>query len=312
MGLAAATACADEGPIPLVAGSDASNGPYDLCTPGSRGCPTVHQPGVCNEEGDAWLDDGAPCAAGTLCAAHGECQEPTCQPGTKACASESRLVVCSDNGTAWQTATVCSGDTACVQGKCVLKLCLQQVLLMIDRSGSMAGAWDIVESSVVDLIEGNPAARFGALGFPSDGACGVDLEPDVPMATYATKQMKTFFSKPPSGSTPLRFALATVAEEAPAIWGEEGGVLVVLSDGGETCAPDGNLLGHLGSLTAELRDVHGVQTWVIGYDFEGDAAQLDAIAAEGGTGETQHLPAGDEDELKDAFRRVVEDWKLCF
>ena len=93
--------------------------------------------------------------------------------------------------------------------------------------------------------------------------------------------------------------------------GQEG-VVVVLSDGQETCEKgDPDLLEKLSDVTDDLSQ-DGIRTYVIGYSFQGNTAQLDAIAAAGSTGLTTHLKAGNEVELDAALDGIISDMKLCF
>jgi hypothetical protein len=307
-------ACAEEGGRPLVALDGGPPAEATLCAPGQWQCPSVLARALCSEDGGEY---GVPeaCPAGQRCAGStGECRDLLCTPGDTSCAGDRSVSRCSDDGQTWLAPEYCNPGTFCIQAQCALGGCLGHVLLLIDRSGSMDQHWGEVRRSVLRLVSENPTARFGVMGFPQWYTCEVPSWPQIGLSTHnLDAKLASFFDDhPPGGPTPLAAALELVKAKAASLFGGEAGTLVVLSDGADTCEDPGTILETLAAVTTSLRQERGVTTWVIGYRYTGDEAQLDAIAAQGGTASGVYLLAGDEQELDEAFRGIVTDWKLCF
>lgn len=309
-----AAACAEEGGRPLVALDTGPAPEATLCTPGQWLCPSVRSRALCSEDGSTI---GVPeaCPPEQRCAGDtGECRDLLCTPGDTSCAGDRSIARCADDGQAWLAPEYCNPGTFCIQAQCALGGCLGHVLLLIDRSGSMEQHWGEVRRSVLRLVSENPTARFGVMGFPDWYTCEIPAWPQISLSTHNLDAKLTAFfdDNPPGGPTPLAASLEQVRARAVSLFGDEAGTLVVLSDGADTCADPTTILETLTSVTSALRTARGVTTWVIGYRYTGDEAQLDAIAAEGGTPDGVYLPAGNEQELDEAFRGIVTDWKLCF
>ena len=77
-----------------------------------------------------------------------------------------------------------------------------------------------------------------------------------------------------------------------------------------TCVTD-DPTPRLRDAATQLSATHGVRTYVIGYNFFDDTAQLDALAEAGGTSYSAPIQVGNEAALLEAFQGVVEDIKLC-
>tara|TARA_Y100001934_G_C11925169_1_gene573127 strand:- start:177 stop:503 length:327 start_codon:yes stop_codon:yes gene_type:complete len=107
--------------------------------------------------------------------------------------------------------------------------------------------------------------------------------------------------------------MKTIRSQHSAIFKGEEGMVVVLSDGEDTCEKELSQEELPQALADETQALSaaGVKTYVIGYNYQGNAAQLDAIANVGNTGLESHIPAGNESELEDAFKGIISDIKLC-
>ena len=123
----------------------------------------------------------------------------------------------------------------------------------------------------------------------------------------------------PFGQTPLLAAMNHMGAVLPDTF-PAGGALVVLSDGADTCAYSGMsyeerealIVDELGAVTSGLFADHGIKTVVVGYQYEGNPDQLNAIAQSGGTGMEAYTEAGGEQELTMALVAIVDDLKECF
>jgi len=311
-----AVGCADA-PIELPPPVDNSL-PQDglLCQPRQWTCISDEEQGLCGFDGMYWQSTKL-CEPDEVCstAAGNRCFVPICTPGETRCGSNALVQRCSPLGDRWVEDFACSGSYLCNAGKCTLASCLGHVLFVIDRSGSMEVHWDSVRRATKTVANSN-IARFGLLGFPSNlnEACSASGDPQVPLTTAELDlKIDNFFKQLPVGNTPLVFTLERLRNTAPTIFGDQGGALVVLSDGADTCAPAPlSEPSYLATLARELDDQFGVKTYVVGYNFNGSGEQLTALAANGGTDYTDYIPAGTEQELESAFTAIVSDWKLCF
>jgi len=309
----------DGGPVvlhnPDAGGEDIAPDAALSCVPHKRFCLSPTISATCLSTG---LGYTAPqdCAEGTFCRGEtGECQLPFCQPLAVQCEDTGHYRQCYEDGFGWTEGLACPEQTTCTGDRCVYDKCLANVLLVVDRSGSMWPRWQAVLSSLSRLVQGNPDARFALLGFPYDKeggtGCDVPTELDVPLDVNAPLVFTAWFADhPPNGNTPLLYAMQAAAQLAPAAFGDAGGTVVVLSDGEDTCVGSG-AVGPLGEVTQQLWDQHGIATYVIGYNYDGDPSQLNDIAAHGGTTHATYIPAGSEAELDDAFEGIVHDFKLC-
>jgi hypothetical protein len=231
----------------------------------------------------------------------------------RSCASLTSYHDCLPSGTGFDTLVRgCFEGSLCKNSQCVLSGCVPLVMLLVDRSGSMIPHWESLRASVKSVIADNPAAAFGLMAFPSDGACASPTFPSLPLNYQSQLEIDTWFDdNQPNGATPLAYSVRAAAIVAESIWGGYGGALVVLSDGADTCSGGGDPVDMLSTWTAALLAEHNVQSYVIGYNYMSDASQLDAIAQNGGSSLTQYLPAGNEAELKNAFKSVISDFKSC-
>ena len=121
-------------------------------------------------------------------------------------------------------------------------------MFLVDRSSSMNKSWTNVRNSIDSVIESNPSVRFGLTVFPSDAdpadgffgsLSGCVTGYDWPNSRCKPRQPSSpifFDQNGVKGATPLVSAMEHVAVNATDFWPEgQGGYLVVLSDGADTC-----------------------------------------------------------------------------
>lgn len=304
--------CAGDGstwlaPEACALGETCVAGACHFCLPETATCLDEHTSQTCNALGTGF-DTYTTCASDQLCIGT-QCVDCGLK---KSCLSpQVALRECTAAGTSWSEQTVCLPDHFCAQGECLFESCFSDVLLLVDRSGSMSSDWSKVKSSVHDIIEETDFARFALLSFPGDGNCGVADSLEVGWTLGETAPFDSWFEDSgPTGSTPLVGALEKVFTLAPLFFNETGGTLVVLSDGQDTCAL-GDEEAQLMNFAAALYVNFNVKSYAIGYNLGGSGSQLNAIAANGGSDVIEYIPAGNEAELTEAFNSIVQDVKLC-
>ena len=319
--------CADDGGAGLLAPGDASGNTeptWELCRPFIPVCTSTSEAALCNQAGDGYSEVTA-CAHGEYCfEASGQCSPPLCQPTDLVCQSAFATTRCRSDGSGWEPIQTCAKDSYCTQGFCVPSECLGAVLLVIDRSASMRPHWESVQASIEAVVRGNPQSRFGVIGFPVGAGCDVDGRAGVAVLTENSKEIASWLrDEDPTtvGRTPLLSAMQAVEANAEAIFGGHPGTVIVLSDGEDTCSyrsidddaeRRGAIAHDLAAFTGSLRNAHSVNTYVIGYLFGDDPVELDAVAAAGGTEYAAHIPVGNEEQLTNAFKGIVTDFKDCF
>ncbi|MBM4372631.1 MAG: VWA domain-containing protein, partial [Deltaproteobacteria bacterium] len=285
------------------------------CPPGQWFCLDLETAAECNGEGD-WYEELA-CPFGNQCSeVTGTCQSVVCMPGQTSCAGAGSWHKCLPSGTGYSVETPCPDGMVCAGGSCLKEECLSQVVFLVDTSQSMTQHWDAVRGSIDALMDASPLSYTGLATFPTfNTICDVPAAFQVPFAEDAGPDVVAWFDDhQPSGQTPLLAALHTMVQVLPATF-PAGGALVVLSDGADTCAypamsveeREALIEQELGEVTASLFSDHGIKTVVVGYNYQGNPGQLDAIATNGGTGMQAHTPAGNEAELTGALLALVDD-----
>ncbi len=312
--------------------SDTLNCPLDFrCTvAGEAGCKRCSLEKTCVSDTKArqrctsgeveWQEDTT-CALGSTCK-DGVCL--ACEANRTECLSETTYRACTSDGLAWSTPLTCGADEACLpiaagstEGRCLPYACSPRVLLLVDFSGSMSPHWESVRASVAAIVSANPDLRFGLKTFPDVDSWGCDVSPtlEIPFAEDNAGLFDAWFAdNDPTGATPLADAMEVMRQNANAIFSELGGTIIVLSDGQDSCYWDSSgppITFALATSTAGLYEQARVRTFAIGYSFGGDPGELNTISNNGGTGLRTHIPAGDEEELTDAFQDVIDKVKFC-
>jgi len=185
-----------------------------------------------------------------------------------------------------------------------------RVMILIDHSGTMSGGkWNIARNAIYTLMEtfAVTSLEFGLDVLPdvANYDCGVsapvvidsgpDTEDDI---TAALEAMTT------TSTTPIYDAMDAFIDPdyAPGLTATAyDKYLVLVTDGMDTCTSVG--VSDFINLTSLLVEM-GIKVIVVGFAFETDPAQLDAIAANGGTEFTTYINAGDEPALNAAFTTI--------
>ena len=316
--------------------SDATDGDAGVDEGNSGGYP-------CDEEGARFCEidtayecqDGQwvfaqNCATPLTCEiATGTCVEKVCDRGDRRCIDGETVQFCAPDQTQWLEPQACGESQTCVNNACVGAECYPGVMLLVDRSSSMNQSWTNVRNSIDSVIESNPSVRFGLTVFPSDAdpadgffgslsgcVTGYDW-PNLGLAPNPGNQFRDFFDENGvKGATPLVSAMEHIALNIGDFWPEgQGGYLVVLSDGADTCTGGDRcnsqcVATELADYTRFLRD-RNVKTYVIGYNYTDDPIELNAIAQNGGTSFNEYVYAGGESLLTGVFQEFLLEIKEC-
>lgn len=180
-----------------------------------------------------------------------------------------------------------------------------RIELVLDGSGSMWGQIEgeakilVARETISDLLTDWPDSvdlGVSAYGHRSEGDCS-DIEVIVPMGRFNAEAIRSAVnSVTPLGKTPLTDAVRQAAERISD--NEEGGSVILVTDGLETCSGDPCALGR------ELSE-NGValRTHVIGFGLAGeDTSALQCLAEETGG---VYLDAENAGELNTALRTVT-------
>lgn len=191
------------------------------------------------------------------------------------------------------------------------------VLLVFDKSGSMAqtwdgrGLWQIASDTLLAGMEGVlDSLTIGAILFPQPGDCAVmplEHETQIQLTSgrkFVERWNATVAVDTPRGGTPmgLAFELADRAIEQAGELGllEQRFRVLVVTDGEPNCGTNPESLV---SYAARWREL-GVETHVLGLPgSEAAASLLDRIASGGGT--ASYIAPGNSEELEETFYRAV-------
>ena len=260
------------------------------------------------DDGAILQNDVTPCVGDTQCFA-GACV--SCIPGSTRCVAEG-IQTCNADGMTYSEPTACPQTSTCIAGVCTEDGCLPRVILVVDRSGSMDLEWGAVTASINTLTVQNPG-YYGLIAFPGVlDSCGAPSALDVPLKLDNSFALNLWMNTANvTGATPLLEVMETLSWLAPTVFEGQPGTLVVLSDGDDSCA-DGDVPQALGGLAQQLYSQYAITTYAIGYGYTTpDSSELNSLTSNGGSGTTQHLIAGNEAELTDAFQGIVDDIKYC-
>jgi Mg-chelatase subunit ChlD len=192
------------------------------------------------------------------------------------------------------------------------------VLLVYDKSGSMAetwdgrGKWQIASDALLAGIVGvEDKLTIGALLFPQPLDCQVEpLEHSSQIQYMSGRQFVSRWAESvataaPNGATPmgLAFQMADSAIRGASALGLVEGRrfrVLLVTDGEPNCGTDPESLVAYASMWHEL----GVETHVLGLPGSQAAASLlDHIAVAGSTG--GYVAAGDVEQVEDTFHAAV-------
>ena len=239
-----------------------------------------------------------------------------------------------NSGTSGGSATSGSGsgtdtDFDCGELELPIRVEKPSVMLVLDRSGSMAEPWDhdgnpvtpdlsrwdgllSAASTLVDSFDDR--MRLGGLLFPHprpDNECGVLAEPHVAPTEGGGDQVWTLLNDAaslPAGGTPTSLALGVAAQALAERPEEEPRIMVLVTDGVPSC---GDGFDAAVNATKAARSDHGVLTFAVGVDVDPAAVpSFQALAAAGGTGEI-FFNGTNQEELAAALETVAVDVIRC-
>ena len=196
--------------------------------------------------------------------------------------------------------------------------CTEDAMIVFDASGSMSGnGWgygsetagtvsriDKVRSTLAKILP--QVARSRRVGLITYGPgvwnqCNVHL--DLPPTEHAASRIMTVVNAlTPAGKTPLTEAVAQAAEVLD--FRVKPGLIVVLTDGEETCGGSPCNLGEQLRATAAKLTIHIISLRVKGYTWTGEQSALETkCLAERNGG--LYLPVQTQDELMDALEKTL-------
>jgi Ca-activated chloride channel family protein len=203
-----------------------------------------------------------------------------------------------------------------VRGESAPPPCVDDAMIVFDASGSMAGNLDQgiatlkprideVRSALAEVLPS--VTRFRRVGLITYGPgpesqCNVKLDLK-PTRNAASIIMRNLNALSPAGKTPLASAVAQAAEVLN--YREAPGVIVVLTDGEETCGLSPCELAEQLHASAAQLTVHVIGFRMKGYSWTGENSVLDAkCLAEQNNG--FYIAAENKDELVPALKATLE------
>ena len=196
--------------------------------------------------------------------------------------------------------------------------CIEDAMIVFDASGSMSGnGWgygsetagtvsriDKVRSTLAKILPKVTRSRRVGLITYGPGAwnqCNVHL--DLPPAENAAARiMAAVNALTPAGKTPLTAAVSQAAKVLD--FRVKPGLIVVLTDGEETCGGSPCSLGEELSAEAAQLTIHIISLRVEGYTWMGEQSVIEAkCLAERNRG--LYIAVETEDELMEAFEKTL-------
>ena len=194
--------------------------------------------------------------------------------------------------------------------------CTDDAMIVFDASGSMSGNQtlgipnsrpriDEVRSALRQVLPS--ATRFRRVGLVTYGPgpynqCNVQLDMK-PMANAAKPIMRAVNSLVPAGKTPLTQAIEEAAEALD--FRNKPGVVVVVTDGEETCGRSPCALGKLLHQEAGQLTVHVISFRYSGYSWTGGNSVMDLMClADENNG--LYIKADSEGELIEALEKTLD------
>jgi Ca-activated chloride channel homolog len=196
--------------------------------------------------------------------------------------------------------------------------CTENAMIVFDASGSMSGnGWGYGSETAgvvsrIDKVRATLAkilpriTRFRRVGLITYGPgtwnqCNVRLDLK-PAENAAQRIMAAIDALVPAGKTPLTEAVAQAAEVLD--YRTKPGIIVLLTDGEETCGGSPCTLGEELSSEAAQLTVHIISLRVKGYTWTGEQSVVEAkCLAERNRG--LYLTVETEDELMDALEKTL-------
>ena len=203
-----------------------------------------------------------------------------------------------------------------VRGEPPVSPCTEDAMIVFDASGSMSGNMeggigtlkpriDEVRGALAEILP--EATRFRRVGLitygPGPGEqCNVKLDLK-PTANAASQIMRDLDALSPAGKTPLTTAVAKAADVLD--YRKKPGMIVVLTDGEETCGASPCELGKELRAAAAQLTVHIIGFRMKDYSWTGEHSILDAkCLAEENNG--LYLSAENRDDLVAALKATLD------
>jgi Ca-activated chloride channel family protein len=194
--------------------------------------------------------------------------------------------------------------------------CTEDAMIVFDASGSMSGNMeggigtlkpriDEVRNALAEILP--EATRVRRIGLITDGPgpgdqCNVRLDLK-PTANAANLIMRDLDALSPAGKTPLVTAVAKAAEVLD--YRNKSGMIVVVTDGEETCGASPCALGKELRAAAAQLTVHIIGFRMKDYSWTGENSVLDAkCLAEENNG--LYLSAENKDDLVAALKTTLD------
>jgi hypothetical protein len=204
-----------------------------------------------------------------------------------------------------------------------------EVLLVIDRSGSMAysttadsncatgatdctGRWPALTSAVNATLSSTPSSiNWGLKLFSSTGnACGVGSGVEVPITTASVSAIQSMIaSTQPAGNTPTAQAIQAATDYLQTVKDQNSKSILLATDGEPNCASGGTTTSNLPATVDAIIAARaaGFLVYVIG--IGPSVGNLDNFAAAGGT--TNYFPATSPQAMTDAFTSISKAVSTC-
>jgi hypothetical protein len=208
-----------------------------------------------------------------------------------------------------------------------------RLMILQDSSGSMiqnedntpSPKWDQVKAAWTSLApQFETIIDLGIDTFPDKNKHGqrqFDQECDVdgPLIMDTGKNnaqpiIDWLNATTPNGATPLADAMTKFTDPTYApifLDGTANSYMVVFTDGQGNCRQNPELPADLVTVTQQLLNNQQIKSFAIGFGDTVDAAQLNAIAANGGTDFTTYFIATDQATLEDALSQIIDTMVSC-
>lgn len=297
---------------PCVSGFDCAEGlvcKAAHCAPCS--CPKGE---TCDVDTGACSGGGAVCQAtclkGTFCSVSGDCiEEGTCHDDAD-CGGEGLACDLSEN--------VCVPGIGCIDGEIPTKRLGPNLMILFDRTGSMANALegsmetrlDAARKAVIAVLQAHEGeVRFGISLYSAckDGGCSPGIVNDPLGSETITMKLTlegTTACQSGNNETSLGATLQKFVDYAPLQAEGRDNAILVIADGGENCMGDPGGVAQVIAGQPISVPIH-----TIGLTDAANEAELQAIsgASAGGT----FASALNGDEVEGAMENVVKLLKSC-
>ena len=188
------------------------------------------------------------------------------------------------------------------------------MLLILDRSGSMDGVKWTQARSAIDMIltQYESLLSFGLLLYPTSGLCGLQPNsPGIDVETAVNNRNAIMGRLPadsswPNGNTPIHIAVRR-AHDYFEVHNDDTRrhFMLLITDGRPNCGDDGS---DTLSILSDLNHNHGIKTYVVGFGSGVDGTLLSYFALAGGTtrpdAPTYHQ-VDNQEELEDIIVQIV-------